>query len=190
MTERRQAPRGEQALAARFRTGDRAAFDEIVRLHRQMIYRVVYRLLGNHHDADEAAQQAFIRAWKSRHGFRGDSALRTWLTRIALNAAKSLHSGRRPMEELMENHRESPAEPVDETIRRQQLRARVQRLVGELPPRQREVVALKVLSEMTYKEVADVMGLSEGTIKAHLHQAVANLRRAMVPARESQGVHS
>ena len=76
MTERQQAPESERALAARFRVGERAAFDEIVRRHRQTIYRVVYRLLGNHHDADEAAQQAFIRAWKSRHGTSGTSPLR------------------------------------------------------------------------------------------------------------------
>jgi RNA polymerase sigma-70 factor (ECF subfamily) len=172
----------ETALVDRFRGGDSVAFERIVTCHRQRVYRVARRMLGNHQDADEAAQQAFIRAWKSRGRFRGDSSLSTWLTRIVLNVAKSIRSSRRPEEELDGSEQlGDPAESADETIRRRQIRGRVRKAVHRLPPRQREVVTLKVFSEMTYKEVAEVMGLSEGSIKAHLHQAVTNLRRAMVP---------
>ena len=67
----------------------------------------------------------------------------------------------------------------EETLRRRQLRSRVRQAVARLPPRQREVVVLKDLSEMTYREVAETMELSEGAVKAHFHQAVSNLRKIM-----------
>ena len=81
-----------------------------------------------------------------------------------------------------------PAERADDGIGRSSARARVRRAVAGLPPRQREVVVLKVFSEMTHREVAAALGLSEGAVKAHLHQAVANLRRRMaVPGAEAGG---
>ena len=176
----------EAGLVERFKNGDTEAFDQIVCRHRQVVYLVARRLVGGHADADEAAQQAFIRAWNARSRFRGDSSLRTWLTRIVLNVAKSIRASRRPLEDLQNTEQiGDPGERLDERIRKEQLRARVRRAVEALPPRQREVVGLKVFSEMTYKEVAEVMGLSEGSIKAHLHQAVANLRRIMISGNEA-----
>ncbi len=86
-----QAP-DETGLAARFRAGDRSAFDEIVTLHRRTIYTVARRLLRKHEDADEAAQVAFVKAWSARARFRGDAQLKTWLTRIVLNVSKSMLS--------------------------------------------------------------------------------------------------
>jgi len=99
------APDTEEAsLAERFRTGDARAFDAIVTLHRHEVYRVALRMLGRHEDADEAAQRAFVRAWKARRRFRGDAAVRTWLIRIVLNVAKSMRRSGREQEgtELLE----------------------------------------------------------------------------------------
>ena len=85
----------ESDLVERFRSGDAAAFDEIVTLHRVVVYGVARRLLRSHEDADEAAQTAFVKAWTARRSFRGDAGLRTWLVRIALNTAKSMLAARR-----------------------------------------------------------------------------------------------
>ena len=183
----RHARRGHEAqdetrLAERFRDGDQAAFEEIVTRHRRTVYSVARRMLRSHEDADEAAQQAFVRAWRSRESFRGDAALRTWLTRIVLNVARTMRGSRwsRQVDADEEGRLEALpdlAEGAEATVRRGQLRRRVRRAVSTLPPRQREVLLLKVFSEMTYREVAEVLGLSEGAVKAHLHQAVGNLRR-------------
>ena len=178
VTQRVEAVETEAALLGRFRAGDTRAFDEVVARHRQAVYLTARRLLGSHEDADEAAQQAFVRAWRALDGFRGEASLRTWLIRIVLNVAKTMRCAPREVEGL--DGREEPvdtSEGVDEKIRRRQVRSRVRQAVAELPPRQREVVVLKVFSEMTHREVAESMELSVGAVKAHLHQAVANLRR-------------
>ena len=170
-------------LVERTRTGDTRAFDEIVARHKRAVYRTARRLLGSHEDADEAAQIAFVRAWQALSGFRGESSLRTWLVRIVLNVSKSLRAkaprldGLEGQEQLADTRAGS-----DDLLRRRELRARVRRAVDRLPPRQREVVILKVFSEMTHREVAQILGLSEGGVKAHLHQAVSNLRRRMAGA--------
>ncbi len=102
--------------------------------------------------------------------------------RIVINVAKTLHGSRRSAEPL-----DGMAEPVDpraivgRDLDLAEAREQVRQAVAGLPDRQRQVVLLKVFSEMTYKEVAEVMELSEGAVKAHLHQAVANLRRRMAP---------
>ena len=176
---------GDAALERRFRAGDASAFEEVVRQHRETVYRVARRILRTHEDADEAAQVAFIRAWRARSGFRGDAALRTWLTRIVLNVARSMLS-RAPAVEALDPARPlaDPSPGAEQAVLLERLRGRVRRAVGALPPRQREVVMLKVFSEMTYREVAAAMELSEGAVKAHLHQAVSNLRRRMAEPRE------
>jgi RNA polymerase sigma-70 factor (ECF subfamily) len=168
---------GESEL---LRSGDAAAFERIVRENRRAVYLMARRVLGDHDSADEAAQVAFVRAWQGRRKFRGASSVRTWLIRIALNVARSMRGSRRGGEtphgfEAIPDR--SPGS--EERVRRRQLRERVRRAVAALPDRQREAVLLKVFSDLTCKETAEIMGLSEGAVKAHLHQAVGNLRRIM-----------
>lgn len=169
----------DRELVERFRRGETAAFDEIVTRHRAVVYSIARRLLRSHDEADEAAQQTFVRAWRSLARFRGEAALRTWLCRIAINVAKTLGTRARPETSLDPEDRPDPAGDSEEALGRSEARARVRRAVAKLPPRQREVVLLKVFSDMTYREVADVLTLSDGAVKAHLHQAVANLRRIL-----------
>lgn len=188
-------------MIAGFRRGDAGAFDRLVTRYRQSVYGVVRRLLRTHEEADEAAQEAFLRAWNARESFRGDATFRTWLIRIAINAARTIGS-RVPRESSLDEMAETMAETAGETmpetlpramaagwidpaaepgqaLDREAARRRVRRAIDTLPPRQREVVRLKVLSEMTHKEVAALLGLSEGAVKAHLHQAVHNLRKRL-----------
>ena len=170
-------------LVERTRTGDTRAFDEIVTRHKRAVYSTARRLLGSHEDADEAAQIAFVRAWQALSGFRGESSLRTWLVRIVLNVSESLRAKAPPLDGLEGQEQLADTRAgSDDLLRRRQLRARVRRAVDRLPPRQREVVTLKVFSEMTHREVAEILELSEGAVKAHLHQAVSNLRRLMAGA--------
>lgn len=174
--------RTDVGLHERFRNGDAAAFERIVTEHRRAVYSMARRLLGSHAEADEASQQTFVRAWRGRSRFRGDASIRTWLIGIALNVARSMRGRPRGGEVEIEflEHVADRREGADERLHREEARERVRRAVAKLPPRQREVVTLKVFSELTYREVAGMMELSEGAVKAHLHQAVANLRSALV----------
>ena len=173
----------DATLVERTRTGDTKAFDEIVARHKRTVYSAARRLLGSHEDADEAAQIAFVRAWQALNGFRGESSLRTWLVRIVLNVSKSLRAKAPPLDGLEGQEQLADTRAGSEDLlRRRESAVRVRRAVNQLPPRQREVVMLKVFSEMTHREVAQILGLSEGAVKAHLHQAVSNLRRLMAGA--------
>ncbi len=178
----------ETGLAARFRAGDRAAFDEIVTLHRRTVYTVARRLLRKHEDADEAAQVAFVRAWNARARFRGDAQLKTWLTRIVLNVSKSMLSARAAAHALPDESgwTDSPCTDPGVRIDRVRLRHELRRAVGGLPTRQQEVVMLKVYEDLTYREVAEILELSEGAVKAHLHQAVSNLKRDLAESRKME----
>ncbi len=171
----------DAAVVERFLAGDSRAFDEIVARHQRAVYLAARRLLGSHADADEAAQRTFVRAWRSLRGFRGEASLRTWLMRIMLNVTRTLRaervSGEGPLADATEAV--APGRRPDERIGSGQLGGLLRAAVATLPPRQREVVALKVFSDMTHREVAGLLGLSEGAVKAHLHQAVANLRRRL-----------
>ena len=187
LRERAQLP-DETGLAARFRAGDRAAFDEIVTLHRRTVYTVARRLLRKHEDADEAAQVAFVRAWTARSQFRGAAQLRTWLTRIVLNVSKSMLSARRVEHPLPDESGWADSECTDPGVRIDRVRSlhELRRAVGALPTRQQEVVMLKVYEGLTYREVAEILELSEGAVKAHLHQAVSNLKRGLAEGRQME----
>lgn len=187
LRERAQPP-DETGLATRFRAGDRAAFDEIVTLHRRTVYRVARRLLRKHEDADEAAQVAFVKAWNARTRFRGDAQLRTWLTRIVLNVSTAMLSARGAEHVVPDESDRAVSACTDPGVRidRVRLRHELRRAVGGLPPRQQQVVMLKVYEDLTYREVAEILELSAGAVKAHLHQAVSNLKRDLAAGRQRE----
>src|SRR6266705_3072468 len=125
-------------LVARYLRGDGSAFDALVLRHRLAVYRVAYRLLGSHEEADDVSQEAFLRAYRALRGFRGDAAFRTWITRIVINLALSVRRGRAPtvpLEDAPEPRND--ADGPDTALRRQ-----VRTAVGGLPPRQRQVLVL------------------------------------------------
>jgi len=177
----------ERRLLVRVRGGNPGAFDEIVVRHRLTVYRVARRVLGSHEAADEAAQETFVRAWRAIGGFRGDSSVATWLIRIALNVSRTMAVSRPRLEPFPESAEPFDPRPGAEAqVEREEAGTRLKQAVALLSPRQREVVTLKVFSDMTYDDVASVMGLSVGAVKAHFHQAVSNLRRRMT-GREAKG---
>ena len=169
----------DAALVRRFQSGDIHAFDALVEEHRREVYRLAYRLLGSHPDADDLAQEAFLRAYRSLKRFRGDSAFRTWLTRIVLNLAadrrKRAGGARRhlSLERVPETELPRWTPSADSgPIRKETLT----RAVKELPPRQRETLILRVFQEMKFQEIAAVMGCTVGTAKANFFHALKGLR--------------
>ena len=170
----------DEQVVARFQGGDESAFDELVRRHRRAAYRLAHRLTGGHADADDIAQEAFLRAYRSLGRFRGEASFRTWLTRIVMNLAFNARQARRadaPIEEARLEARDEGAAPA-ETLLRGQVRA----AVGALPPRQRQVLVLKVYEGLKFIEIAEAAGISTGTAKATFFQAVQGLKKRLLRA--------
>ena len=164
-------------LVRLFQSGERAAFDRLVEAHRRDVYRLAYRLVGNHADADDLAQDAFLRVYRSLGRFRGESSFKTWLTRIVLNLAtdrRRILATRRdaPLDELREVEQPAAGERLGFLSREQ-----IRKAVGQLPRRQRETLILRVFQEMKFQEIARVMGCTVGTAKANFFHAVRGLRQ-------------
>jgi RNA polymerase sigma-70 factor (ECF subfamily) len=167
-----------EAIAA-CKRGEREAFDTLVLRYQRDIYRLCYRYVNNHEDANDLVQEVFLRAWRAIGRFRGQSRVSTWLYRIAVNACLNFRAARRvPMRELPDTLAD-PGLPASDRVLRDEKARRVREAVGRLPEKQRATLILKVYHELTHQEVADVLGSTVGTVKANLFHALGNLRKLM-----------
>jgi RNA polymerase sigma-70 factor (ECF subfamily) len=176
----------ERALVSACQRGEREAFDRLVERYQREIYRLCYRYVNNHEDANDLAQEAFLRAWRAIGRFRGDSSFSTWLYRIAVNACLNHRALRRlPLQELPEALPD-PALRADAGVVSADESRRVRQAVGQLPERQRATLILKVYHELTHEEVAQILGSTVGTVKSNLFHALGNLRRLLVGGEEKR----
>lgn len=174
-------------LLERCRNGDLMAFDGIVALHQNRIYNLCYWMLGNREDASDAAQEAFVRAYRSLERFRGDSSFATWLHRIAVNVSLDAAQRRKRGPLLysdLECGDDAPLElePTDPGQEPQTIAARRERsqtvraAMAELPEHYRVVLVLFDLENHSYDEVAEMLSLPLGTVKSRLNRARLALR--------------
>jgi RNA polymerase sigma-70 factor (ECF subfamily) len=167
-----------EAVAACQR-GEREAFDRLVERYQRDVYRLCYRFVNNHEDANDMAQEAFLKAFRAIGRFRGDSSFSTWIYRIAVNTCLNFRASRRPeSQELPETIPDSAAR-ADEHMEHAEQSRRVRDAVTRLPEKQRATLILKVYHELTHEEVAGILGSTVGTVKANLFHALANLRRTL-----------
>ncbi|MBI3932240.1 MAG: sigma-70 family RNA polymerase sigma factor [Acidobacteria bacterium] len=157
--------------------GQREAFDRLVTRYQRDVYRLCYRYVNNHHDANDLAQDAFLRAYRAIGRFRGDSAFSTWLYRIAVNVCLNFRAARKPAAEELPESLPDGVAPVAERMEREEESRRVREAVTRLPEKQRAALILKVYHDLTHDEVARILGCSVGTVKANVFHALANLRR-------------
>jgi RNA polymerase sigma-70 factor (ECF subfamily) len=183
----------DEQLLRRFRDGDREALDELFRRYRLLAYRVAYRLLGQEADALDAVQDGFIKALTHLSGFRGQSSFKTWLLRVVSNAALDLgrKRGRRETLSLDAAPANDPrvGPPLtfqDPTCGLEQadLRRLLDEALATLPEAQRRTFVLHADGELSYREVAEVLGISIGTVMSRLFYARQKLRAYL--ARRSQ----
>ena len=171
----------DSALVSTFQAGERAAFDVIVERHRRTVYLLCRRFVPQHEDAADLAQDVFVRAFKGLARFKGDAALSTWLHRITVNAALNRVSVKRPVDAPIESAPEADtraADPLQEVLRGE-CAERVRRAIGELPPKQRATLVLRVYHECSHEEIAATLGGTVGAAKANLFHALGNLRRLL-----------
>lgn len=180
---------GDRALVAQAQAGDADAFEQLIQRHQQRIYGLCYHLTSNHEDANDLAQEAFIKAWKALRNFKGDSSFYTWIYRIAYNGTLNHLKQRRnrtPHLSLndLDAHTEHDAELVQlishKTPRRdaglaelqQHLNAAMQRLSEE----HRAVVTLHDVQGLPHDEIARIMNCNPGTVRSRLFYARQQLQ--------------
>ncbi len=167
----------DRDCAERFRAGDRAAFDSLVRRHQRGVWRIVRRYVRSDADAFDVTQQVFVRAFKGLAGVRGSASVRSWLYRIAINCSLSwLRDHKREQPAEIDEHAlvEGPAAPgrlVDGEDN-----ARLREAIAQLPPKQKLVLELRVFDDLSFKEVAELADCTENTAKVNFHYAVKRLR--------------
>jgi RNA polymerase sigma-70 factor (ECF subfamily) len=159
--------------------GEREAFDLLVTRYQRDVYRLCYRYVNNHHDANDLAQEAFLRAYRAIARFRGDSAFSTWLYRIAVNACLNFKASRKQAADELSDSLPDPGSPVLDRLEQDEQSQRVRQAVSRLPEKQRATLILKVYHDLSHEEVAGILGSSVGTVKANLFHALNNLRRLM-----------
>ena len=177
-------------LISRAAGGDASAFQALVERHRSMVYRVAYQFAGNHHDAEDIAQEVFIKVYRSLDRFRQDAQLSSWMYRIVMNACidhrrRHVPAGAAPFgeeaEHRMLNTREERPGP-EACAYAGELGGVLEAEIGRLPKGQRIVFVMRHHQGMKLGEIADALGLAEGTVKRQLHAAVHRLRHALTHA--------
>lgn len=186
----------EAALVRRLKRREEPAFNEFVLQHQGLVFNVCYRMLGNAAEAEDVAQDVFVKAFKAIGSFRGDSQLSTWLYRIAVNLCKNRlkYLARRQyrasasFEDLTDAHLDGHAGEAmtvgesaprpDRALEGGRAESRIQQALETLELEFRELLILRDVEGLSYAEMVEVTSLAEGTVKSRLHRARAALRRA------------
>jgi len=165
--------------------GRREAFDTLVERHQRHVYQLCYRFAGNHEDANDLAQDAFIRAYRGLKTFRGHASLGTWLFRIGVNVCLSKMPGRaraaalEPMIGANDARTASQEESAADALLRGERAAEVRAAIAKLPKKQRATVVLRVYHELPHDQIADILGSSVGAVKANFFHALNNLKKLL-----------
>jgi RNA polymerase sigma-70 factor (ECF subfamily) len=178
----------DQGLIADCLQGDTAAFGALVRRYQDRLYNTVFRLVDNAEDAHDVVQEAFLNAYQSLDGFKGDSLFFTWLYRIAMNTAISLKRKQRAVVSI-DAHRngETAIEPLDPSdlsrpghaLEQAEQERRIRKALSQLSSEHRAVLIMKDMEGQKYEAMAEVLQVPIGTIRSRLHRARVELRELL-----------
>lgn len=177
----------DQDLISRCQAGDLDAFGEIYARYERAVHRFAYHMLGDPDDADDVTQDAFMKAYRTLPGFRGECSLLTWLLKVTGNLCRDRHKMRARRGEIplpAEHQPDLPArgerggDPAA-LFERKDLHATLYRVLGGLPEAQRELIALRDLEGLSYQEIAEVLGCSAASVKLRLFRARRSFRDRM-----------
>jgi RNA polymerase sigma-70 factor, ECF subfamily len=174
-------PAEDSVLVARAVRGDAGAYEEIVQRYQQVAFRTAYVITGSAADAEDAAQEGFVKAYRALDRFRADAPLRPWLLRIVANEARNRvrSTGRRQRLELQltEGFRPGDAAPSPEAVAvGLDERRRLLAMVNGLAEEDRNVIACRFFLQLNVEETAAALGVAEGTVKSRLSRALARVR--------------
>ena len=174
----------DAALVARSQSGEPSAFEELVRRYRNDVYGLSYHYLRNREEAWDVSQEVFIKAYRSLGRFRGDAGFKTWLLRITANHCKDFFKKRRLKTVSIDAMPTQDFIPAVSDPRRDlantELGQAIQSALEGISPKHRLAFVLRELEGMSYKEMAEVMNCSEGTVMSRLHHARKKLQAKLV----------
>jgi len=185
---------GDEALVRAFQSGDKAAFDKLVLKHKDKLFNIIYWFLGDYEEANDCAQETFIKLFRSLKKFRFESAFSTWLYRIAINTSKNRlksseyrwkkrtvpienpegSKGGNPFREIKDD---SPS-PVIEFEKKERLRL-IKKAINSLSEEQNRVIVLRDIQGLSYEEISGITGLNLGTIKSRIARGRLELRNKL-----------
>jgi RNA polymerase sigma-70 factor (ECF subfamily) len=172
----------ERALIERCRTGtDDAAFGELVDRYKDLVYGMVLRLAPDRSQADDLAQDVFLKVHRGLPYFRGEARLSTWIYRIVMNVCAQARSRPRPEVSLERGPDRTPLDPgaADAAFADLELRDRLEKAIAQLPEHYRFLIAAHHLRGVQYEALAEALDIPLGTVKTHLHRAKRQLRELL-----------
>jgi len=182
-------PVNDLQLVAEARAGDQAAFDALARKHFARVHALLFRLVGNHEDAEDLTQECFVKAHRSLAWYRSDCSFWTWLYRIAVHLSRDHYrkrSRRGPMTSLSEMQSAPPSrgESPREDVVHLEFQTVLRDALDALPHRLRTALVLRTLEGLEYEAIADVLGIQPGTARVHVMKARKQLARLLRPWHE------
>jgi len=186
--------REDTVLIRAIQTGDMAAFDELVLKHKDRLFNLVYWFLGDYQDANDCAQETFMKAFKSINRFRFESAFSTWLYRIAINTCKnriksSAYRWKKKTVSLEISNGSKNGNPCSEIVNgsptpamaleKKERMMWIQKAINSLPEEQNQVVVLRDIQGLSYQDISDITGLNLGTVKSRLARGRLELKNKL-----------
>lgn len=153
-------------------------FRGLVVKYQQRLYHVIRNRVASHEDADDILQNTFLKVFKSIQGFEGRSSLFTWMYRIATNEVNNYHKKNKRLKiDVLDDKGPYPAESYLNTTA---LEEKIEAIISTLPTRQQMVFRMRYYDELTYKEIAALLDLTEGSLKASFHHAVKKIEQVLI----------
>ncbi|MCQ2419009.1 MAG: sigma-70 family RNA polymerase sigma factor [Clostridia bacterium] len=178
----------EAKLIALAQKGDETAFEQLVLLYQKRVYNLALRMVQNPDDAFDLSQEAFLKAWKNLPNLKADAAFSTWLFRMTSNECIDfLRRSKRQKtvsltvesdddEEVQLDMPDTAPGPEEAAIRAEE-QALLQKAMEQLPPDHRQILTLRIVDDLDYRQISEVLGIAEGTVKSRLARARDNLRK-------------
>ena len=170
----------DRELVARFKSGDQAAFNQLVRLYQKRVYAVAFRMVRDEEEAKDLTQEVFVKMYKTLSDFRGEASVFTWAYRATVNLSIN-HLRRKKIISwvpLLEAE-EKPEEPKEGLSEREtaRLKQAIAKAVKKLPPKQRAIFILRHYDELGNEEIAQIVGKTVGAVKANYFQALQKMKK-------------
>ena len=190
----------EKQLIQQAAAGDAAAFEALVLRYQTQVYSLAYRMVGNEADAQDLAQEAFVRAWRALDSFQFSSQFSTWLYRLTSNICIDFLRSQKKRKHIsltvlqddeqqqwdMPDHRPLPEEQMIVAQEREALA----KAIAALDPEYRQVLILRIVNDCSYQQISEIMGIREGTVKSRLSRAREQLRKKLAQSGNFSGSSS
>jgi RNA polymerase sigma-70 factor (ECF subfamily) len=169
-------------LLIKFQSGDDGAFDEIVRTYLSMVVNLAFRFTGNQEDAEDLAQDIFVKVWNKASSFKGDASLKTWIYRITVNESLNFVRKRKiaSFVDAIETALSFQSDDTDTKLYQSEEKNFVRKAIRSLPRKQRIAITLRTFKNLPYEEIASIMKLSVSSVESLLFRAKKNLKKKLM----------